>query len=1201
MKILKKISIFFIMVVLCINIMQMPVLAASSSQDGLEITLTTDKEKYEKGEKIESTLIVENTNDIAVNNISLENLVPDGYLLSEDSTAIKKVETLAAGEKVFLTVTYVDRDSENNGECSSSEVVTDGTNKPENGNNDKNDVQNTGDDSNITVLVVLSAVAFVVIVILTLKKKKGKSFLSLCLCFVMIGTISGVVPEQVQATENNKETVKINQTIEIAGESIEITAIVTYDGLKDTGSKEVISREEWIVALSETLGKKAVSDMHYSFDDFDEASNPGMIEVAIRNGYVPIQEDQDNMVFFEPDKAATKEFVAYTTIHALQYQIESEDIPEWSDKVELSYPAEDKLAVDLEIISLNENSFMPNKEFTTIEKEQAISAIERILASTEIDSGSNGGVTYVNGVYETEMAYELNETERVVYIFEPEKIAGWQSGEIHVIVSSDESQKDIAIKIVDIKEENNKTIIYYEEPSLEEVAVSFDLEGIQTTGGTMTPAEGVTFEDATASRAVTTGSVPLFGKRKYSVNVEGFSAEGYIDLKEIEYRFAASPSWSLISIDEVYMAVNSSAEVSVSYMNGYEADNDTIPDFNDDEIFDRRVKIANVDVPLPYGFNASGEIYLLFSVKGGVEITCEVTSKTGIQYAKGNGIRGINDVSPEVTSAKIKGEFKAGVSIEPAAEFVGIDLVSIGADVGVAAEVELSNAKLQPVQYCIDANSYLFLSIYAQVGPSNLNLRYDQELMNSDNSLWKREIHFEETGKVDECTRGYGNYEGYVKQADNSIPIYKAKVQVLKGNRIVDTTYTDSNGKFVGIKLKSGSYKVRVSASGYIPYERKFEIIGGDTTSMETQLMISRDDPNLDNDGYKVNCSGKITNAFTGDVIEGAQIEVRSQYLFGEEEIIAIVESDDNGSFYFQAPIGSYELSISKDGFTTNTKDITLICDKSDVNISLNPSNQQPISGNLRAVLHWGSRPHDLDSHIVGPQGNGWFHVYYSNKYDNSVNLDVDDTDGYGPETISINEVEPGIYSYYIHNYTNRYSNNSNALASSGAYIELYIGNTLMYTIHVPEEEDGTLWHVFDYNSETDLITLVNEFSYESSSSNVGNNITSLSETRKIVKEEIKDYEKVDFIDDGNTDKQASNVKDDIDNTKQSTENQEGVIESKNLGSITETPTQIDKKEISEEAIENFENKKNIGDGKKDNELSETLGIEKLLVDNVIS
>ena len=54
----------------------------SDSQDGLEVTLTTDKEKYSKGEEIVATLTVTNTNDTAVSNVSLENLIPEGYKLA---------------------------------------------------------------------------------------------------------------------------------------------------------------------------------------------------------------------------------------------------------------------------------------------------------------------------------------------------------------------------------------------------------------------------------------------------------------------------------------------------------------------------------------------------------------------------------------------------------------------------------------------------------------------------------------------------------------------------------------------------------------------------------------------------------------------------------------------------------------------------------------------------------------------------------------------------------------------------------------------------------------------------------------------------------------------------------------------------------------------------------------------------------------
>lgn len=64
-------------------------------------------------------------------------------------------------------------------------------------------------------------------------------------------------------------------------------------------------------------------------------------------------------------------------------------------------------------------------------------------------------------------------------------------------------------------------------------------------------------------------------------------------------------------------------------------------------------------------------------------------------------------------------------------------------------------------------------------------------------------------------------------------------------------------------------------------------------------------------------------------------------------------------------------------------------------------------NGEMRIVLTWGDYPSDLDSHLVGPSPYGSFHVYYDDKnayYDGVLynNLDVDDTDSYGPETTSV-------------------------------------------------------------------------------------------------------------------------------------------------------------------------------------------------------
>ena len=78
--------------------------------------------------------------------------------------------------------------------------------------------------------------------------------------------------------------------------------------------------------------------------------------------------------------------------------------------------------------------------------------------------------------------------------------------------------------------------------------------------------------------------------------------------------------------------------------------------------------------------------------------------------------------------------------------------------------------------------------------------------------------------------------------------------------------------------------------------------------------------------------------------------------------------------------------------------------------------------------LNWGAQPRDLDAHLIGPTGSGTFHIYYANRTyqvvaeDGSQQvqafLNVDDTDGNGPEIIQIDTRTPGVYHYYVVNYS---------------------------------------------------------------------------------------------------------------------------------------------------------------------------------------
>jgi len=136
-------------------------------------------------------------------------------------------------------------------------------------------------------------------------------------------------------------------------------------------------------------------------------------------------------------------------------------------------------------------------------------------------------------------------------------------------------------------------------------------------------------------------------------------------------------------------------------------------------------------------------------------------------------------------------------------------------------------------------------------------------------------------------------------------------------------------------------------------------------------------------------------------------------------------------------------------------------------------------AGLLRIVLTWGANPLDLDAHLTGPASSGRFHVYFGAKGSSTsapfAVLDVDDTTSYGPETITIHQQSSGIYRYSVHDYSNRSSYNSSALAFSGASVKVYRGTTLIKTFSVPYSY-GTLWTVFELSG--DDIMPVNWMSY---------------------------------------------------------------------------------------------------------------------------
>lgn len=239
MYVVKKSLAVLLALVLCVGMLAIPTYAAEVSQDGLEATLTTDKDVYDQGETIVATLTVTNTGDADVVNVSLENLTPEGYAPEEGNETVMRMETLAAGETVTLTVSFVaekpiEGETEEPTEGATEAPTEEATEKPTTGDKpSKGDSPDTGDDSALGLWVMLLVAAVIGLAVLAVKSKLWKQMLSLVLCMAMVASMFAGVPFQANATETEDKTIDVVTTVQVGDEQVELKAKVTYQLVKE--------------------------------------------------------------------------------------------------------------------------------------------------------------------------------------------------------------------------------------------------------------------------------------------------------------------------------------------------------------------------------------------------------------------------------------------------------------------------------------------------------------------------------------------------------------------------------------------------------------------------------------------------------------------------------------------------------------------------------------------------------------------------------------------------------------------------------------------------------------------------------------------------------------------------------------------------------------------------------------------------------
>ena len=214
-----------------------------------------------------------------------------------------------------------------------------------------------------------------------------------------------------------------------------------------------------------------------------------------------------------------------------------------------------------------------------------------------------------------------------------------------------------------------------------------------------------------------------------------------------------------------------------------------------------------------------------------------------------------------------------------------------------------------------------------------------------------------------------------------------------------------------------------------------------------------------DGDSDLVLLHGTVSSASTTEPIPGAKITVTDSAGTQHDAM-----TDGTGEYEIEAAAGALSVVVEAEGYIPFTRTVEAGAGEQRL-LNVRMSTRLDAT-QYRAVLTWGEHPRDLDSHLVGLDSSGSYHVYYSAKNARSsetgeliAQLDVDDVTGFGPETTTFAVQPDGEYAFFVHNYTGDHG--EARLSTSGANVVLYRGSEKVGEYDVPSTGEGRYWNVF--------------------------------------------------------------------------------------------------------------------------------------------
>ncbi len=275
-------------------------------------------------------------------------------------------------------------------------------------------------------------------------------------------------------------------------------------------------------------------------------------------------------------------------------------------------------------------------------------------------------------------------------------------------------------------------------------------------------------------------------------------------------------------------------------------------------------------------------------------------------------------------------------------------------------------------------------------------------------------------------------------------PVSLAELQSLSSLQVEPV----NSGERTYVELTTGSVIIHIETD-----------TSGNIVSENPWNEIILPDANKDRSS-KGQLNGVIIDAVTGEGVPDAELTF---VLEEDSSVTETLVTDWDGSFSAELEEGIYNVTITAEGYLEETIQFEMEEGRnySGEQFTISP---ELMAGTARIVLEWGAEPQDLDFYMMGETDNGddafvSFRHRTADAGGNTIaELDVDDRDGYGPETITVYDLN-GVYSFTVVDYRV-----TSTLQQYGATVKIYLPDQSSPEIIELDPGAGVdnFWEVFE-------------------------------------------------------------------------------------------------------------------------------------------